>query len=70
MKRLNFKNWSPWRSLTKNYPDICPYCSAEVRMEFVHGHYQCAECKSVINDCCDGEVNSLRDKRTDTPSRT
>ena len=55
MKRLNFKLWNPWNSLTKDYPEICPYCSEEVKLEYVHGHYQCSNCKSVVVDCCSGE---------------
>ena len=60
MKRLNYETWNPWK-VTKPVQYLagkskyCPYCSEEVRLEYVHGHYQCSHCKSVVVDCCDGE---------------
>ena len=56
MKLLNFETWNPWKvTKSKQYPEYCPYCSEEVRLEHVHGHYQCSHCKSVVGDCCNGE---------------
>ena len=37
------------------YPDICPRCCQCNTVEFVHGHYQCRECKCVLEDCCQGQ---------------
>ena len=56
MKHLNYETWNPWK-VTKpsELPEYCPYCSEEVRLEYVHGHYQCSNCKSVVVDCCSGE---------------
>ncbi|MAJ13012.1 MAG: hypothetical protein CMD09_03285 [Flavobacteriales bacterium] len=56
MKVSSFEEWSPW-TITKTTSDyeICPKCLQSTRMEFVHGHYQCSECKSVVVDCCNGE---------------
>ena len=34
----------------------CPRCGSEVKLIFVHGHYQCPLCKSNVDDCCQGEV--------------
>jgi len=36
--------------------DPCPRCGAKVPRLFVHGHYQCQQCHSNIDDCCQGEV--------------
>ena len=34
----------------------CPRCHAPWTMIIVHGHEQCAYCKSNILECCSGEV--------------
>ena len=39
-----------------SYP-ICPKCGCDKPKIFVHGHYQCEDCKCVADgDCCQGEV--------------
>jgi len=55
MKLLNSDTWNPWKVTKSQYTEYCPYCSEEVRLEYVHGHYQCSHCKSVVVDCCSGE---------------
>jgi transposase len=30
----------------------CPYCQALVELIWVHGHYQCPNCKNVVVSCC------------------
>ncbi|MEN9511272.1 MAG: hypothetical protein RLZZ370_1091 [Bacteroidota bacterium] len=32
----------------------CLYCAYEGVLIFVHGHYQCQNCRSNIIPCCDG----------------
>ena len=32
---------------------ICPYCNHEAVLIWVHGHYQCQKCKTVIESCCE-----------------
>ena len=33
----------------------CVRCGSRKPMVFVHGHYQCADCKSITDgDCCQG----------------
>jgi len=34
----------------------CPRCGAPESIIEVHGHGQCASCKSNIDDCCQGET--------------
>ena len=34
----------------------CLRCGHEHEI-FVHGHYQCADCGNVTNDCCSGEIS-------------
>ena len=36
----------------------CPRCQAPLKVIQVHGHGQCAHCKAVIDDCCQGETCS------------
>ena len=33
----------------------CPRCNEKLQFVEVHAHYQCIVCKSVIDDCCNGE---------------
>jgi len=35
---------------------VCPRCLHETTFVQVHGHYQCAKCNSIVDDCCQGEV--------------
>ena len=35
---------------------LCPFCSSEKGYVYIQSHYQCLECKRVIDDCCSGEV--------------
>jgi hypothetical protein len=32
----------------------CNRCGCEGRTIFVHGHEQCSQCHSVVEDCCQG----------------
>lgn len=34
---------------------ICPYCNLLSVLLWVHGHYQCINCKAVVISCCNGE---------------
>ena len=33
----------------------CPYCSSLKGYIYVQSHYQCLNCKTVVDDCCNGE---------------
>ena len=33
----------------------CPRCGCDKPKIEVHGHYQCADCKCVTKECCEGE---------------
>lgn len=35
----------------------CNYCNSAQNPMFVHGHYQCAQCKNNIYPCCQGSDN-------------
>jgi tRNA(Ile2) C34 agmatinyltransferase TiaS len=35
---------------------VCPKCGCDKPKTFVHGHYQCADCKCIADgDCCQGQ---------------
>ena len=34
----------------------CPYCSSLQGYIYVQSHYQCLNCKRVVDDCCNGET--------------
>ena len=35
----------------------CPKCGCDKPKIFVHGHYQCADCKCIADgDCCQGTM--------------
>jgi DNA-directed RNA polymerase subunit RPC12/RpoP len=34
---------------------VCPYCSREVELVWLHGHYQCPYCKNIVVGCCGDE---------------
>ena len=34
--------------------ESCGYCSAPLNLVWVHGHAQCAVCKTNVRPCCDG----------------
>ena len=45
---------------------ICPWCGSMVNLIWVHGHGQCSNCGTNIDECCRGEnCNLLEDKSTD-----
>ena len=47
----------------------CPVCSSKEGYVYTQSHYQCLECKRVIDDCCSGEVagcNSPKKFQQDT----
>ena len=33
----------------------CLFCGNTVQLIYVHGHYQCAACKTNALPCCDGD---------------
>lgn len=37
---------------------VCPYCHYVGPLVWVHGHGQCPQCKSVVEECCSGEQAS------------
>ena len=39
---------------TKNY-SVCPFCAETVEFIWIHGHYQCPNCKNVVVSCCGDE---------------
>ena len=34
---------------------LCPRCKTVLQTIDVHGHLQCVMCKTVIEDCCQGQ---------------
>ena len=47
----------------------CPFCSSKKGYVYTQSHYQCLECKRVVDDCCSGEVlscNSQKELQQDT----
>jgi len=36
-------------------PERCPYCGSDKSRIYVHGHFQCADCKSNVGECCQGQ---------------
>tara|TARA_B100001123_G_C14574169_1_gene735509 strand:- start:134 stop:427 length:294 start_codon:yes stop_codon:yes gene_type:complete len=45
--------------LEKNESERCVNCGCTKPKVWVHGHYQCADCKCVTDgDCCQGESES------------
>ena len=43
----------------------CPRCNVKLMFVEVHGHYQCIVCKSVIDDCCNGEqAQEIHEQKT------
>lgn len=45
--------------------EICPVCLSKKGTIFVHGHYQCLECKQNIYPCCSGEHCFQTDANSD-----
>jgi hypothetical protein len=41
------------KAKTKKDLSICPYCNRLSHIIWVHGHYQCQQCKNVIVSCCE-----------------
>jgi hypothetical protein len=39
----------------------CPQCGCDKPKIFVHGHYQCADCKCNVEECCQGETAQTED---------
>ena len=44
-----------------NKKTVCEVCRVEVHYVFVHGHYQCPNCKQVIVTCCEAGENNCAD---------
>ena len=36
---------------------VCDICGIRTYHVYVHGHYQCSDCKVVSYPCCDGEYS-------------
>lgn len=48
------------------YDLSCPKCGCDKPKVWVHGHYQCADCKCVADgDCCQGEASVASGGDTD-----
>jgi hypothetical protein len=41
---------------------LCPYCGQISRIIWVHGHGQCAVCKTTVDECCRGEIIDNNEK--------
>ncbi len=41
----------------------CPRCHASWQMVLVHGHEQCAYCKSNVIECCSGDICEIQTKQ-------
>ena len=54
--RTNISNHTP-----ENKKTVCEVCRTEVHYVFVHGHYQCPNCKQVIVTCCEAGENNCAD---------
>ena len=39
----------------------CPQCGCDKPKIFVHGHYQCVDCKCNVEECCQGETAQTED---------
>jgi len=46
---------------------LCPRCQTWVPPIEVHGHIQCATCKLVISECCQGETsqNTIKEEKNE-----
>ena len=44
---------------------LCPRCQSSIPPIEVHGHIQCATCKLVISECCQGETANEISGNTD-----
>ena len=52
--KLNQSNHPNFNKETKE--ELCHYCGQSSETIFVHGHEQCAFCKTNVEPCCQGEV--------------
>ena len=43
---------------------ICNWCGSVTQIIWVHGHGQCANCGTNIEECCKGEVCQVPTKQT------
>ena len=39
---------------------VCDHCGTTTYHVYVHGHYQCNDCKVVTDPCCSGEQNNTK----------
>ena len=39
---------------------VCDYCGRRTFHIWVHGHYQCSDCKVVVEPCCSGEKREIK----------
>ena len=44
------------KKLEEKYNNVCPVCMSSGGNIFVHGHYQCVDCKQNVDPCCSGEI--------------
>ena len=53
-------------SMARHIADgLCPRCQSSIPPVEVHGHIQCATCKLVISECCQGETANEISGNTD-----
>ena len=50
------------QKLTREMLDllVCDRCGTQTYHVYVHGHYQCNDCKVVTDPCCSGEQNNSK----------
>ena len=53
-------------SMARHIADgLCPRCQSSIPPVEVHGHIQCATCKLIISECCQGETANEISGNTD-----
>ena len=55
-------------SMARHIADgLCPRCQSSISPVEVHGHIQCATCKLVISECCQGETsqNTIKEEENE-----
>ena len=45
---------------------VCDHCGTTTYHVYVHGHYQCNDCKVVTDPCCSGEHTYLSNTARDS----
>jgi hypothetical protein len=47
----------------------CPACSARQIPIFVHAHYQCPVCKTIVESCCGGAEEYQKEQPDAPPAK-